>query len=144
MSYKSGLMMYCRQTTLVLICSSASKKNECGAPNELLKPSMWEVQIDLNNAYQRRELDNWKSLIYKWTQNLINLSKQNINGARFVYGQLLYYIFCNISTFYQPKHHRNKYMHDYTVETLAFFRDYNYQNKCEDLQPIKYKIYKSH
>lgn len=57
MSYKSGFMRYCKQTTLGLIWSSASKKNECAAPNELLKPSMCEVQIDPNMTPIKGE--NW-------------------------------------------------------------------------------------
>lgn len=36
-----------RLTTLVLIRSAISKKNDCAIANELLKPSMCEAQIDL-------------------------------------------------------------------------------------------------
>lgn len=34
----------------MLICSAASKKNDCATANELLKPSMCEGQIDLYMA----------------------------------------------------------------------------------------------
>lgn len=44
-----------RQTTLVLIRSAASKKNDCATANELLKPSTCEAQIDLYTASTKGE-----------------------------------------------------------------------------------------
>ena len=46
-AHKSEFATHCRRTTLVLIRSAASKKNDCATANELLKPSMCEAQIDL-------------------------------------------------------------------------------------------------
>lgn len=47
---KSEFTTHCWQTTLVLIRSAASKKNDCATANELLKPSTCEAQIDLYMA----------------------------------------------------------------------------------------------
>lgn len=46
---------HCRQNALVLIRSATSKKNDCATANELLKPSVWEAQIDLYMAPIKRE-----------------------------------------------------------------------------------------
>lgn len=55
MAHKSKFTTHCRQTTLVLIRSAASKKNDCATANELLKPSMCEAQIDLYMAPIKEE-----------------------------------------------------------------------------------------
>lgn len=55
MPHKSKFMTDCRHTTLVLICSAASEKNDCVTANELLKPSTCEAQIDLTMAPIKRE-----------------------------------------------------------------------------------------
>ena len=73
-AHKSEFTTHCGPTTLVLIRSAASKKNDCATANELLKASMCEAQIDLYTT----PIKGWRCII----ENLWNINGHWISSAR--------------------------------------------------------------